>query len=58
MLIGLRNPAPVEMEDVEECLVELAESSPPDADLPRIAAVPFEKWYRHHFDEFEDDAKA
>ena len=58
LLIGLRNPAPVEMEDVEECLVELAESSPPDADLPRVAAVPFEKWYRQHFDEFEDDAKA
>lgn len=58
LLVSLRAPAPVELEDVDECLVELAEGAPPDAEEPRIAAVPFEKWYRIYYDEFEDDAKA
>ena len=53
----LEGPAPVELEDVDECLLELAEGSPPDAEEPRIQAV-LEKWYRIYYDEYEDDAKA
>ena len=50
----LRAPAPVDVEDVEESLVELAMGAADDAEEPRIEAVVFEKWYRRYYDEFED----
>ena len=53
LLVSLRSPAPVEIEDVEECLISLAEGRSADSDEPRIAAVAFEKWYRAYYDEFE-----
>jgi hypothetical protein len=57
LLVNLRAPAPVEVEDVDECLVELAQGVAGDSEEPRVPAVPFEKWYRIYYDEFEDDAK-
>ena len=53
LLIALRAPAPVEMEDVEECFVVLGDGSDETQTLPRIKAVSFEVWYRKYFDEFE-----
>ena len=50
----LRAPAPVDIEDVEESLVELAMGAAADAEEPRIEPVVFEKWYRRYYDEFED----
>jgi hypothetical protein len=54
LLKTLRAPAPVDIEDVEESLVELAMGAQDDAEEPRIEPVVFEKWYRRYYDEFED----
>eukprot|EP00605_Chrysophyceae_sp_TOSAG23-4_P001487 GSChrysophyteH1.ASY1.ANO1.1624.1 assembled CDS len=54
LLKVLRAPAPVDIEDVEESLVELAMGAAQDAEEPRIEPVVFEKWYRRYYDEFED----
>ena len=57
----LRSPAPVDLEDEEEALVELADGAQRDAEEPRIEAMAFERWYRRFYDEFEgeeqDDSK-
>ena len=58
LLVSLRSPAPVEIEDVEECLIALAEGRPLESEEPRIGAMDFEKWYRQYFDEFEEEAKS
>lgn len=54
LLEVLRAPAPVDQADVEDCLTELALGDE-DTDKPRILPVPFEKWYRNHYQEFEDE---
>ena len=51
----LRSPAPVDLEDEEESLVELAEGAQRDAEVPRIEAMAFERWYRRFYDEFEGE---
>jgi hypothetical protein len=56
LLKELRAPYPVESIDVEDCLLILAEGRE-DEYMPRIAAVPFEKWYRKYYDEQLDDAE-
>ena len=53
LLERLRDPAPVEVEDVEECLVALAGHTDSEMTTPRIGALAFEKWYRNYFDEYE-----
>ena len=50
LLKKLRAPYPVESIDVEDCLLNLAEGRE-EEDIPRIPAVPFEKWYRKYYDE-------
>lgn len=50
LLKVLRAPYPVEGIDVEDCLLNLAEGQENEI-TPRIAPVPFEKWYRKYFDE-------
>ena len=50
LLKVLRVPYPVEGIDVEDCLLNLAEGRE-DEYNPRIAPVPFEKWYRKYYDE-------
>lgn len=50
LLKVLRAPYPVEGIDVEDCLLNLAEGLENET-TPRIAPVPFEKWYRKYFDE-------
>eukprot|EP00388_Colpodella_angusta_P031015 GDKK01021148.1.p1 GENE.GDKK01021148.1~~GDKK01021148.1.p1 ORF type:complete len:121 (-),score=20.33 GDKK01021148.1:100-462(-) len=50
LLKVLRAPYPVEGIDVEDCLLNLAEGLENETS-PRIAPVPFEKWYRKYFDE-------
>ena len=57
LLEKLRDPAPVEVEDVEECLVALAGHTDYEMTTPRIGAMAFEKWYRIYFDEYEEDEK-
>lgn len=54
VLTYLRSPIPVDGADVEECLMVLANGDE-ESDTPRIPAVAFEKWYRHHYQEFEED---
>lgn len=54
MLNHLRAPIPVDTADVEECLMALANGDE-ESDQPRIPAVTFEKWYRNHYQEFEED---
>ena len=53
LLIALRSPAPIEVEDVEECFIVLADGSDGSQTTPRIKPVPFEAWYRKYYDEFE-----
>ena len=55
LLVKLRDPAPVELEDLEECLVTLAGHIDHETTEPRIGALAFEKWYRQYFDEYEPD---
>lgn len=55
LLKVLRAPAPVDIEDYEEALVELADGADAEAEEPRIAAMAFEKWYRRYYDEFEGE---
>jgi hypothetical protein len=57
LLKALRAPYPVEGIDVEDCLLNLAEGRE-DETTPRIAAVPFEKWYRKYYDEQLEDPHA
>jgi hypothetical protein len=54
LLKVLRAPYQVEGIDVEDCLLNLAEGREEEY-LPRIAAVPFEKWYRKYYDEERED---
>jgi len=35
--------------------VELAEGALRDAEVPRIEAMTFERWYRRFYDEFEGE---
>jgi hypothetical protein len=58
LLKMLRAPAPVDIEDSEEALVALAEGADAEAEVPRIGAMPFERWYRRYYDEFEGEAEA
>ena len=51
----MRAPAPVDLEDEEESLVELAGGAQRDAEAPRIEAMAFERWYRRFYDEFEGE---
>jgi hypothetical protein len=53
LLKVLRSPYPVESADVDDCLSLLAEGKAEDEEYPRIAPVPFEKWYRKYYDEPE-----
>jgi len=55
LLVRLRDPTPVEVEDEEECLVSLCGHTDNEATTPRIAALDFEKWYRRYYDEYEED---
>ena len=54
VLIALRYPIPVDSADVEECLIALA-GGEENTHLPRIPPNLFEKWYRNHFQEYEED---
>jgi len=58
LLRNLRAPAPIEVEDIEEALISLFDGASGDADSPKVKAVPFEKWYRVYYDEYDDDAKS
>ena len=54
-LLGkLRFPAPCSREDIEECVNYLADGRT-DSSEPRMMAVPFEKWYRGYYNEYEED---
>lgn len=55
LLVKLREPAPVEVEDTEECLVALAGHIDQEVSEPRIDALSFEAWFRRYFDEYEPD---
>jgi hypothetical protein len=54
VLAYLRAPIPVDTADLEECLMTLANGDE-ECEEPRIPAVTFEKWYRHHYQELEED---
>eukprot|EP00602_Paraphysomonas_sp_CaronLab_P007962 CAMPEP_0185034642 /NCGR_PEP_ID=MMETSP1103-20130426/24704_1 /TAXON_ID=36769 /ORGANISM="Paraphysomonas bandaiensis, Strain Caron Lab Isolate" /LENGTH=667 /DNA_ID=CAMNT_0027571381 /DNA_START=134 /DNA_END=2137 /DNA_ORIENTATION=+ len=54
VLVALRAPIPVDSGDVEECLIALANGEE-NTHLPRIPAHIFEKWYRQHYQEYEQD---
>lgn len=47
----LRKPYPIETQDVEECLLAVADGAEEMNLYPRIKPVPFELWYRKYFDE-------
>jgi hypothetical protein len=55
LLVRLRDPAPVEEEDKEECLISLVGHNDDTVTEPRIEALAFEKWFRTYFDEYEEE---
>lgn len=50
----LRQPYPVEAGDMESCVLALSDGKE-EGRLPRIHPVKFEKWYRKHFDEKDEN---
>jgi len=57
LLKALRDPAPLELEDVEECLAVVGDGAKEEDTMPRIEPLPFEKWFRQYYDEFEEGDK-
>ena len=54
LLHALRAPAPVSKDELDDCLVSLADGDE-RASLPRIHPNDFELWYRNYFNEYEED---
>ena len=54
LLQNLRNPIPITRDEIDDCLVTLADGIENTAQ-PRIHPVKFEKWYREYFNEYEED---
>jgi hypothetical protein len=56
LIMMLRHPVSVDREDINECLSKLAKGDENSTEI-RIRPTDFEKWYRKHFDEYEDAVK-
>jgi len=54
LLNSLRAPVPVVKEELDDCLVALAEGDSESEEI-RIHPVIFESWYRKYFSEYEED---
>ena len=46
---ALRGPAPVDGQEVEECLIILCDNDKEDREEPRVTAKQFEIWYREFY---------
>ena len=48
-LQALRGPAPVDSQEVEECLIILCDNDNEDREEPRVTSKQFEMWYREFY---------